>query len=61
MQPFIMAMLKLHSSIDFVAAVDPQVHEEKTSQSEDSQIILHLILKMILLSHYTAYETFFEE
>ena len=48
MQPFNMAMLKLHSTINFIAAVDPQVHEGKSAQSEDSHTILHLILKMML-------------
>ena len=40
MQLFIMAMLKLHSIIEFFAAVEPQVHEGKRVQSDDSHTIL---------------------
>ena len=40
MQPFIIAMLKLHSIIDLFAPVDPQAHEGKRDQSEDSHTIL---------------------
>ena len=39
-QSFIMAMLKLHSIIDFFAAADPQVYEEKRVRLEDSHTIL---------------------